>query len=329
MSAVPPLTSANSASNKRKQRLFSEVEAWRAVGAGWRQLHGSFQEIGVSFEWHDFLNLEPLDWGKSFHPGSLEVCFNLAGSADVVCGSERAEFLPMTVGFYFRGAGAIEASRHPKEQHRFITVEFSRKFLKQHLQNQKDSLHPLVKEAVVKERALSGVTPAVRLSNRQQELVSSLHQPPVMLAAQPLWYQSRALELMAEFFFRQPKEELFCLRQKRVARERVDRVIKFLQDKLAEPPSLDEIGRVAGCSSFYLSRTFSVEMGMTIPQYLRQLRMERAAELLLTGKFNVTEVAMEVGYSSPSHFSTAFHQTFGCCPGLYPLTTSTQLTPKK
>jgi AraC-like DNA-binding protein len=28
---------------------------------------------------------------------------------------------------------------------------------------------------------------------------------------------------------------------------------------------------------------------------------------------------MEVGYSSVGHFSTAFHETFGCCPGLYPL----------
>jgi AraC-like DNA-binding protein len=68
-----------------------------------------------------------------------------------------------------------------------------------------------------------------------------------------------------------------------------------------------------------LSRTFSQELGVTIPQYLRQLRMERAAALLLSGKFNVTEAAFEVGYASLSHFSQAFCQTMGCCPNLYPL----------
>jgi AraC-like DNA-binding protein len=47
--------------------------------------------------------------------------------------------------------------------------------------------------------------------------------------------------------------------------------------------------------------------------------MERAAELLKTGQCNVTEAAMEVGYSSLSHFSSVFHETFGCCPGLFPL----------
>jgi AraC-like DNA-binding protein len=80
-----------------------------------------------------------------------------------------------------------------------------------------------------------------------------------------------------------------------------------------------ELGRRVGCSPFYLSRTFSQELGVTIPQYLRQLRMERAAELLRSGKFNVTEAALEVGYSSMSHFSQAFCQTMGCCPNLYPL----------
>ena len=82
---------------------------------------------------------------------------------------------------------------------------------------------------------------------------------------------------------------------------------------------MEELSREVGCSSFYLSRTFSKETGQTIPQYLRQLRMERAAELLKTGNYNVTEAALEVGYNSLSHFSHAFHQTYGCCPGLYPM----------
>ena len=89
-------------------------------------------------------------------------------------------------------------------------------------------------------------------------------------------------------------------------------------------PSLEELGHAVGCSPFHLSRTFSSATGMTIPQYVRQLRMERAAVLLRSGRFNVSEAALEVGYLSLSHFSQAFHDTFGCCPGLYPLRTPTQ-----
>ena len=174
-------------------------------------------------------------------------------------------------------------------------------------------------------RGVSGVGPAGRLDSGLQQLAGSLRHPPVLASAQNLWYHSKALELAVAFFFHPPPEqELFCVRQKRLAQERVKRVLAILQRNLAEPPTLEEIGREVGCSHFHLSRTFSSETGMTIPQYLRQLRMEKAAELLQSGKFNVTQAAFEVGYSSLSHFSSAFHETFGCCPGLYPLATVTQ-----
>jgi AraC family transcriptional regulator len=126
------------------------------------------------------------------------------------------------------------------------------------------------------------------------------------------------------FFIAHPDQELFCHRQQRLSLERIEKVAALLRNRLANPPSLEEIGQNAGCSPFHLSRTFSAATGMTIPQYIRRLRMERAAELLRSGWFNVTEAALEVGYSSLSHFSQVFHETFGCCPGLYPLRTPTQ-----
>jgi AraC-like DNA-binding protein len=99
----------------------------------------------------------------------------------------------------------------------------------------------------------------------------------------------------------------------------VERVKEILTRDLANPPTLEMLGQEVGCSPFYLSRIFSREVGHTIPQYLRNVRMERAAELLRTGRYNVTEAATEVGYSSLSHFSKAFCETIGCCPVLYPV----------
>ena len=81
----------------------------------------------------------------------------------------------------------------------------------------------------------------------------------------------------------------------------------------AAPPTLEELSREVGCSPYYLSRTFSPKTGMTIPRYLRQIRMERAAELLKSRRFSVTETAREAGYHSLSHFSQAFCGTMGCC----------------
>ena len=61
----------------------SESAMWRAIGSGWRQLFGDFRGLGVSFEWHEFTPRENLDWSRSFHPESLELCLNLAGNGEV------------------------------------------------------------------------------------------------------------------------------------------------------------------------------------------------------------------------------------------------------
>ncbi len=300
--------------------VFSEAGAWSDVGQGWQPLFGSFRGRGYSLEWHDFYAKREIDWAASFHPGSVELCLNLAGHGFVECQKLRTDFAPNTVGFYHRRAEALTARRAAGEQHRFLTVEFSCPFLAQHLAGLEAMLHPVVRAAVENcpcER-VSGST--VRLNASQQQLIATLRQPPVYAAAQPLWYQCKALELAVTFFLQPPPEqELFCSRQQRLAQERVEQVIFLLKQNPAAPPTLEALGKKIGCSHFYLSRIFSAQTGHTITQHLRQLRMERAAELLQAGEHNVTEAALEVGYNSLSHFSAAFHDTFGCCPGLYPL----------
>ena len=305
--------------------VFTERTAWHQFGAGWLPLHGSVLGSGVSFEWHDFKTHGLFDWGQSFHPNTVEICLNLEGNGNVSSGRTEVVFTPMTVGFYRRGQQLLSATRGAGQRHQFLSIELSFDFLQQHLGEFVTSLHPLVREVVGGRPGKSAMATVMRLTSRHQQLLASLRQAPVLAVAQAAWYRAKALEVAAELFFvSQDNQELFCHRQKRLSTERVERVVALLKNNLAAPLPLEEIGRAVGCSAFHLSRTFSAATGMTIPQYLRQLRMERAAELLKSGKFNVTETALEVGYSSLSHFSHAFHETFGCCPGLYPLKTPTQ-----
>jgi AraC-like DNA-binding protein len=302
---------------------FSEAVAWREVGAGWQKLFGGFRGVGFSIEWHDFLAKREFDWASSFHPDCLELCLNLEGKGFVEGNGSRLEFTPNTAGFYFRRKEPLTAKRTARERHQFLTVEYACPFLVKHLAETKGMLHPIVRSAMEGSAPEKVTSATLRLNSQQLQLMSTLRQPPVYAAAQPVWYQCKALELAVTFLV-QPEEELFCTRQQRLAQERVEQVTFLLKQNLAEPPSLEELGKKIGCSHFYLSRVFSAQTGQTITQYLRRLRMEKAAELLKSREYNVTEAALEVGYSSLSHFSAAFHETFGCCPGLYPLKTPTQ-----
>lgn len=299
---------------------FTEREAWQEVCAGWCPLFAGFREWGFSVEWHSFQCPFQLDWSRSFHPQSLEICLNLSGRGRLQHGRRAVEVPPRSAVFYVcAAADGPRAWRLPGQAHAFYTIELSRPFLGRRLHGREPGLHPLVKTLLAAAPAEGGVAETTALTPELERLAEQLRHPPLLQAARALWYESRALELAALVLFQtQPGAELFCDRQKRAARERVERVMAILQADLTQPPDLEELGRRVGCSAWYLSRTFSAEMGMTISQYLRRLRLERAAELLRTGRYNVTEAAFAVGYSSLSHFSQAFHEHFGCCPGLYP-----------
>ena len=302
---------------------FTEAPAWQPAGDGWQPLHGSFFNNGFSVEWHDFTTTHDLDWSKSFHPDGLEICLNLSGRGQVRTKNSTLDLDASTAGYYAQQNSSLEGVRVAGDRHQFVTIELSPGFLAGSgfcgTREVCPHLDTLFSSSRRKRTLLSE---PVRMTSEFRHIIMDLRNPPVYEAAQPIWYRAKALEIAAALLFRaSAKEELFCERQNRVSQERVRKVVAILNENLAEPPPLEEIGRRVGCSHFYLSRIFSQEMGKSISAHLRDLRMERAAILLREGSMNVTEVAMEVGYSSLSHFSTVFHQTFGCCPGLYPLAT--------
>ncbi|MBA2623106.1 MAG: helix-turn-helix transcriptional regulator [Chthoniobacterales bacterium] len=291
---------------------------WPEVQQGWRPLYGDFERQGLSLEWHDLRAQQPLDWGGSFRPRSVEFCLNLEGRGAI--GSRlQSAYIAGSAGYYAVTDEPLRATRRAHDRHQFVTLEFSRDHLRAQLAECEGDLEAPVRRAVFSDKQAAVVSIPQAMGTEQRSLVTSLLQPPVPKAAQSLWYQSKALELMSHFLFAPKDPELFCMRQKRVARDRVERTKELLARDIANPPTLEALGQEVGCSPFYLSRIFSREAGLTIPQFLRNLRMERAAALLRGGRHNVTEAAMEVGYSSLSHFSKAFCETIGCCPALYPM----------
>jgi AraC-like DNA-binding protein len=280
-------------------------------------LFGSFRTLGFSFEWHDFQTDTNLDWARSFHPDSLELCLNLDGRAILADEHRTLELTNRTCTFYFQGEPPLKGKRLANEQHRFITVEFSPEFLRQTLGKEAQHLHSCVQRVIEHSSGQSACGIAEPMQLGLLNLVESLRRCPVYKPAQETWFRGKALELAAHFFFCPPEGELFCTRQQRTICERVARVREILVANVADPPSLENLGQQVGCSPSYLSRQFSESTGGTIQQFLRQTRLEKAAELLRTGRCNVTEAAMEVGYSSLSHFTVAFRARFDCCPGLY------------
>jgi S1-C subfamily serine protease len=219
-----------------KTVAFAERDAWRDVPDGWRPLYGDVEQFGVSVEWHDFRTEQPLDWGRSFHPRRVEFCLNLGGHGAVGQSNRlKQDYVPGTSGYYSIADEPLSATRQANEQHQFVTLEFSRKHLQRQLDHCEEDLDPQMRAAVFSDKESAVVSTPHPLTAGQRGVVGSLLQPPVPKAAQALWYQSKALELMAHFLFTPKDPELFCMRHKRVARERVKRAQELIARNLAEP----------------------------------------------------------------------------------------------
>jgi AraC-like DNA-binding protein len=96
--------------------------------------------------------------------------------------------------------------------------------------------------------------------------------------------------------------------------ELVERTKLALARNPAAAQSLSSIARDVCSSPFHLSRVFRREVGVPIHQYALRLRLSLAAERLLETRDTLSEIAFAHGFSSHSHFTTAFRQTFGVAP---------------
>src|SRR5213083_840067 len=152
----------------------AEQGAWKGLAPGWRQLYGDFGRLGLSIEWHDFRTQRALDWGRSFHPQSLEFCLNLDGRGAVRAQGTRSDYLPGNSGYYAVADEPLSASRQARDHHQFVTLEFSRKHLqKQFVQNEAD-LEPQIRRVIFGDKDETVVAPTRPMSIQQRAVVSSL-----------------------------------------------------------------------------------------------------------------------------------------------------------
>ncbi len=92
------------------------------------------------------------------------------------------------------------------------------------------------------------------------------------------------------------------------------RARRALRSVTERPLSVEEAARLAGISPFHFIRRFDAVFGATPHQYRIEARLDRARRLLAKGELSVTEVCMEVGFSSLGSFSDVFTRRVGETP---------------
>jgi len=78
--------------------------------------------------------------------------------------------------------------------------------------------------------------------------------------------------------------------------------------------TLDEVARDVGCSPFHLTRVMRVTTGESLHQHVMRLRLREAMEQLLDSTHDISRIALDAGFASHSHMTTAFGREYGLTP---------------
>ena len=135
---------------------------------------------------------------------------------------------------------------------------------------------------------------------------------------EPLWADVTGLQLMADVL-----EASFAHSgsrpQKRASTyadhsERVEAAKTYIAQHLGENISLGEIADVVNASPFNFARIFQQQTGTPVHRYLTRLRLRTSLERIAEANADLSAIALDLGFSSHSHFTDVFRREFGSTP---------------
>jgi AraC family transcriptional regulator len=95
------------------------------------------------------------------------------------------------------------------------------------------------------------------------------------------------------------------------------RVLAYMDERMADPLSLTELAELARMSVRHFCRAFHASTGYSPHQYLLHQRVERAKSLLVKGRMPISEIAQSMGFADQSQFSRTFRRLSGITPAAY------------
>ena len=94
----------------------------------------------------------------------------------------------------------------------------------------------------------------------------------------------------------------------------IERIRARIAADIDDIPTLAELAASASMSRYQLSRKFRKHVGTCLRDYVRNLRLERACQLLVKSRQSLTVIAVECGFYDLSHFDRVFRRRFGITP---------------
>ena len=154
------------------------------------------------------------------------------------------------------------------------------------------------------------------ISTSVKAILHQLFNQKINDALKSLYVKGKVYELLSLYFNVIDESESeqcpFMANEETVLK--IKKVKDIITSEMSSPPSLEELSKMVGLNIKKLKMGFKELYGMPVFTFLYHYKMEHAKKLLADIDNNVNEVALQVGYSTSSHFIVAFKKKFGITP---------------
>lgn len=198
----------------------------------------------------------------------------------------------------------------------FVSVAFSANLLQQFAKGR--TATDTLSEKVLSFRHPSSFTRTVTLCGKTRLLIEGLLNHNYADSLENIFVNAQAQMLLLNALDCMDDKELDVIACKFLSneadREKVMKAREVLVKQIGEPITIKQLSRKVAMNECYLKKGFKEMFGTTIFEFYQSQRMEHAKYLLYEKGLSVTEVSLLLGYSSISHFSTAFKKHTGLKP---------------
>ena len=162
------------------------------------------------------------------------------------------------------------------------------------------------------------ITPAMSV------VLSQILEAKIHESIKPLYFKGKVYELLSLFFNKNEDTDIeqcpFLVDEENV--RKIRKVKEIILNRMTEPPTLQDLASEIGLNVKKLKEGFKQIYGETVFGYLLDYKMNEARSMLNSKQYNVNEISIKLGYSTSSHFISAFKKKFGTTPKKYLMSVS-------
>ncbi|RAV21664.1 AraC family transcriptional regulator [Paenibacillus contaminans] len=255
------------------------------------------------------------DWNQYIHEDRVfEINYCFSGSVDCYFKGNRSSTQGQSGNMYAIEDSEIHLFKRSKQRYQFLEIRLLPEQVLRYFEYADD--HRKVEKWLKSQSGqISPLNNFVTLKRAAYEMVHSTY----MGALKRLHMESKIMEIvllvLEKYMGEQRSTAAYFIKKTDV--ERLYAAKQIIQDRLENPLTLKQLARATELNELKLKKGFKELFGMTVFEYIRDLRLEKGLFLMQYEQLNIGEAAAAVGYSNPSNFSAAFYKKYGCKPGHY------------